>query len=696
MVSTNSAINSYIFLVFTIVVSLFYYLGGGFDFITPYGHDEAITVWPIGNALSESSFQNFPKLLVASFLGEDHLFPVSNFVSYLIYSSELDPIATIGIVAKIIYIAILVATGFLVNLLYADRLKTVLALGLIISNQALVFINQTHNTVHNLSIFFSVFGFYIVAKYILTKKNKYLIFIWLLFLLGSFSFESFFIAYAVVIFFSLYQIYSSNEIKKDKAWIIVRLFSTLFLSLIPYFAIHYQLYGSILPATRVDAAGEGQQLITAALAGVQVLNDWLYGLPKHLFLNPYHAFVAFPILGLILFIVRNKVDLFKNRNTNALLFSSILSVFVIMYTGRYHPGMWSFSGIIKSTVENFRISLRSEHFVFIFFIVFIAVINYVTKPYNNLVDFYKEINRTSNAAYNVLGSSVNKIVVVRLPNAPDLVHPIAFWIGNQIYHQSPGLSYFPDHNILRMKNMYIERYSNANNNKSFSFFESLLEDYRGESKVLFKDSNLYFTFPDKDPNGVVYHGSVFSKPIDGAYKVYIPKYFRNLSSDVQLNVDVILDNPVLQSYQLMYGGKLQSNSTFSGNKLSFVIDDFSSPNEIIILNKNSGKPVSLKDIKISSPSKLKIRTLKHTENNNNSLSITTQSSPCSFYLYVSKPLDIKISATVDKMTSLPINTLYPTYKIKPHMVATYNSFDTNQNQNQNSSFEIKGTHYICR
>ena len=122
MVNTNSAINSYIFLVFTVVASLFYYLGEGFDFITPYGHDEVITVWPIGNALSESSFQNFPKLLIASFLGEDHLFPVSNFVSYLVYSSELDPIVTIGIVAKIIYIAILVVTGFLVNFLYGDRL----------------------------------------------------------------------------------------------------------------------------------------------------------------------------------------------------------------------------------------------------------------------------------------------------------------------------------------------------------------------------------------------------------------------------------------------------------------------------------------------------------------------------------------------------------------------------------------------
>ena len=537
MVNTNSAINSYIFLVFTVVASLFYYLGEGFDFITPYGHDEVITVWPIGNALSESSFQNFPKLLIASFLGEDHLFPVSNFVSYLVYSSELDPIVTIGIVAKIIYIAILVVTGFLVNFLYGDRLKTILALGLIISNQALVFINQTHNIVHNLSIFFSIFGFYIVTKYILTKRNKYLIFIWLFFLLGSFSFESFFIAYAVAIFFSLYQIHLSDDIKKDKVWIIAKLFSTLFLSLAPYFIIHYQLYGSILPTTRLGISGEGQQLITAILAGVQVLNDWLYGLPKHLFLNPYHAFVVFPVLGLILFIVRNKVDLFKNRNTNALLFSSTLSVFVIMYTGRYHPGMWLFSGIkfivafsdiIKSTVEKFKISVRDKHFVFIFLIVSIAIINYVTGPYDNLVRFYKEINRTSNAAYDVLGSSANKIVVVRLRDAPDLVHPIAFWIGNQIYHQSPVLSYFPNHNILRMKNMYIERYSNANN-KSFSFFESLLEDYSGESKVLFKDLNLYFTFPDKGSNNVVYHGSVFSKPVDGAYKVYIPKYFRNLS-----------------------------------------------------------------------------------------------------------------------------------------------------------------------
>ena len=126
MVNKNSVTNSYIFLVFIIAVSFFYYFGSSFDFITPYGHDDVIGSWPIGNALSESSFQNFPKFLVASLLGEDHLFPIANFLSYLIYSSDFDPIITIGITAKAIYILILIATGYLVNFLYADRLKTTL------------------------------------------------------------------------------------------------------------------------------------------------------------------------------------------------------------------------------------------------------------------------------------------------------------------------------------------------------------------------------------------------------------------------------------------------------------------------------------------------------------------------------------------------------------------------------------------
>ena len=702
MVNKNSVTNSYIFLVFIIAVSFFYYLGSSFDFITPYGHDDVIGSWPIGNALSESSFQNFPKLLVASFLGEDHLFPIANFLSYLVYSSDFDPIITIGITTKAIYILILIATGYLVNFLYADRLKTTLALGLIISNQALVFVNQTSNILHNLSILFSIFGFYIVAKYIFTKKNKYLLLIWLIFLLGSFSFESFFLTYAVAVFFSLYQIFLLNEIKKNKVWICAKLFSILFLSLIPYFLIHYQLYGTILPSSRIDIAGENQQLITAALTGAKVLNEWLYGLPRYLFFNPYEAFIVFPILGLILFTIKKKVHLFYDRNTNALLFSSILSLFVIIYTGRHHPGMWAFSGIIfmiafsdiiKRLVDNFNLSLRNKHFVFIALITFFVFFNFFTKPYGHLVSFQKDVNKTSNAAYDVLGSSVKNIIVVRLPNAPDFVHPVAFWIGNQIYHQFPGLSYFPDHNILKMKNMYIERYSNYDN-KSFSFFENLLENYKGKSTVLFKDTNLFFTFPKKDLNNVIYHGSVFSKPIDGFYKVYIPKYFQKLSSDKQLNIDVVLDDFASKSYKLLYGGKLQSNFTISGNKLSFVTDDFSSPNKIIILNKNSGKPISLKDIKISSSSKFQIMTTKQTEKNNNALSFVTKFTPCSFNLQSSSPLDVRIYATLDKMTSLPINTLYPIYKLKPQAIATYKSFDITQNSNSIS--DIESTYYICK
>ena len=95
---------SLVFFGLIIAVSFLYYLANASSAPMTYGYDEILLHWPIGEILSEANIQNFTRILIASFFLEDHLYPTGNLVSYLIYSSEHDPIKIISITTKLLYI----------------------------------------------------------------------------------------------------------------------------------------------------------------------------------------------------------------------------------------------------------------------------------------------------------------------------------------------------------------------------------------------------------------------------------------------------------------------------------------------------------------------------------------------------------------------------------------------------------------
>src|SRR3989338_5265445 len=90
-------------LLVTIAVGIFY-LGFSMRYWMPWGDDGIIYMWPAGFWLSQLPWYEGWKVLIASFLMEDHLSPVHYLFGYLFYILPLNPVLSLNIAAKLFYL----------------------------------------------------------------------------------------------------------------------------------------------------------------------------------------------------------------------------------------------------------------------------------------------------------------------------------------------------------------------------------------------------------------------------------------------------------------------------------------------------------------------------------------------------------------------------------------------------------------
>ena len=94
-------------LIIILILNLSYNLFFRYNYLIPYGWDEIITIWPVGNELLKANLVNWPNILFSRFLSEDHLFPVTNFFTYFICKLNGNIIENLYWVSRLCYIIIL-------------------------------------------------------------------------------------------------------------------------------------------------------------------------------------------------------------------------------------------------------------------------------------------------------------------------------------------------------------------------------------------------------------------------------------------------------------------------------------------------------------------------------------------------------------------------------------------------------------
>ena len=397
--------NSTFFLIFILVLNLIFNLLVRYNHLIPYGFDEIITIWPVGNELNNSKLIHWTDILFSRFLSEDHIFAVTNFFAYLICKLNGNIIENLYWISRLSYLIILCLSIILIKDLGFTKSNIIYFVIIFLNAGPINFGILSYNFNFNLVCIFSLLT---LIFYLKPQKIANTLLFLLFCFLGTFTSENFYIIYPTILF-----IFCIKKTKKgnSRSWFVIIYFLVI---LIFKFWLSFKYLGLIMPTSRLNLSGNG--IFFNALSVVfQLFNGIIFGLP--------------------LFFVQSK-------KIWALIILITFSIFIIIY-------------IISLIFSNIFNNDKSHLFYFLIFFGLFSI-NFIIDPYSKLKFFNNESSESSNLAYTLIEKQSDKIVIYNLNVSTPPMHPIAFWIGSKIYNKQQGLIFKKNERSFHMYNIDIE------------------------------------------------------------------------------------------------------------------------------------------------------------------------------------------------------------------------------------------------
>lgn len=435
------------FIFFILALNLIINLLFRYNFKIPYGNDEIITIWPIGTELVNSKILDWPSILFSRFLSEDHLFPVTNFFTYFICKLNGDIIENLYWIARFCYVLILILSILLIKNIgftYSNIIIfTIIFLNAGPLNFGILSYNFNFNLVCILSLLTLIF-------YIKPQKQINIFLFFLFSFLGTFTSENFYIIYPIILIIFIFQ-----KIKNvhSRSWVVLIFFLAI-LGLKFLVSLHF--IGTIMPASRLQLLGGG---VFINILGVlyQLFNSITFGI-SHFFLELGKIWFFLSLL-LFSFYVFLYVKKNKEKKDFKLIYLFLAIVPFIGYTGRFHPGMWTFVELIGIAIIS-KIILFSFDFKkypnYLLLFICLFFINQIIEPYWKLKSFLNTSNENSNLAYTLIKKGSERIVLYNLTDGSPTIHPIVFWLGSKIYNKQQGLIYKKNERSFHMYDIDME------------------------------------------------------------------------------------------------------------------------------------------------------------------------------------------------------------------------------------------------
>jgi hypothetical protein len=224
--------------------------------------------------------------------------------------------------------------------------------------------------------------------------------------------------------------------------------------------------------------------------------------------------------------------------------------------------------------------------------------NATIRPHEHTKDVYRKETESSIAAYTAINSAADHLVVVKLRDADQLMHPLAFWIGNKIYNNEPGLKFDENSGAMRIHNMIIEYYENKSES-TFEFYRKYIDHpTKGDSIVLFKSDNLFFRVLNDDSKNKLYRAAVIPGAEQDSFEINLPTKLSELGDGVALKFELTLNGDIPKSIFVSYGGKNHELSNVQGRKISFLTNDVALKNELRVVSSVEGNTNLVKLIEV--------------------------------------------------------------------------------------------------
>ncbi len=542
----------YILLLFNLLYNLFF----RYNYSIPYGYDEVITIYPVGNELIKYSLNDWGGIIFSRFLSEDHIFPVTNIFAYLICKLPGNILFKLFWSARFFYILILYLWILLLKELNFSKQKLVLFLAVILNADLINVGILSYNLNFNLVCVFSILSVFFYLKVDHNKKIYFVLFL-ISSLLGTFTSENFYVIYPIILFTYFY---SKRPFKFS-----VHLFAIfLFLLILGFkFVISSHILGVLMPKSRLglsDFSLFGNLFIVVG----RVLNDIFLGLP--IFIIKTYNILALILLSILILIVLRFMLINKYWYLNRLFLSFVILIPFIGYAGRFHLGMWAFVELLGISLLVFVIGdlFKKKQIYSLFFYVVLFIITNTLEVHSKTIEVFNNSSKVTNDVNRILGKKFSKLVLFNFENFE--IHPIAFWLGAKIYNGDSGLSYSFSDKSIHMYGIDIEK-SKIDDNKLLLCLRNGLNK---DAVILYKSNNSYIKFSNN--NGLSSEYIIFDERKNRSlnnFKIFNPYIFGGLSDT--LNFKIISTNKILKKPTISVSDGIIYNCKALADTLTFKI-----------------------------------------------------------------------------------------------------------------------------
>ena len=565
--SGSKNLNILLFLILT--ANLGYNLFFRYNYSIPYGFDEIITIWPVGQELIKSNLIDWPNILFSRFLSEDHLFPFTNFFTYFICKLNGDIIENLYWISRLCYIIILALSIIIIQNIGFSKSNIIYFIIIFLNAGPINFAILSYNLNFNLVCIFSLLT---IIFYLKPQKTRNTILFLFFCFLGTFTSENFYIIYPTVLFIFFIQ---KNQKNNSRSLFVIITFLAI---LVFKFWLSFKYLGAVMPTSRLNLSSNGV-FFNALSVVFKLFNDIFFGLPIYFIqTKKIWALIILILFSLSVFVyIRH-----YKKNKELILFYLILVILpFIGYTGRFHPGMWTFLELIGIFIIALIFSKIINNYLtrLFYFLTFIGLfsINLIIEPYSELKSFNNESYESSKMAYNLIEANNEKLLLYNLADTTP-IHPIAFWIGSQIYHKKQGLTFKKDEGSMHMYDINIETINIDKNDSSRNFYVSP----RKNITTLVKTNNAIISF--KFFNGFYSEYSIFDnykKNNIQEYDIFNPLHIITLSDTFTVKIFTsksIIGNPAFKLKKSKIYNLQQKNKYIQFDFVSY------SSNEKLILN----------------------------------------------------------------------------------------------------------------
>ena len=590
-------------------------------------------MWPAGFWIAHSSWPGLLKVLFSSFLMEDHILPLHYLFGYFCYLFPYDPAIVVHFFVKFQFILMAALATWCVKELWNDSRRTLVFLTFFLMNLGMTWRNMVFPVGFNISAIFTLLAFIFFIKFLQSRASKfrwgYISFLFI----STMSAETAFFGFPIFVVFVIGHFWWDEGVLLRRTWGVLVHFATIALALLPYMIIHYMIFGSLLPQSRlvmcsikIGVIRYYSWLIFSTLSG------WLFGFPDFLqrsLINGMHWYKAVTgftsgipawlviagfagvsfIIGFVLrYIIRNR---FLTRQGACLFIAFLLQMAMILIAARYEDGLWILPGIILWMVITDIICSKFQsmaggdksrygrmvNIAVIIVIAFLFIRNVVVDPFFKAQVQYGNVYAATTAAYEAIGEPAENIALIHLPGGGNMAHPVAFWIGAQISYRKPGLWFYEDRFVLYPKRMLMATYPNLKD-EPFSVWRHRLSNIPvGREAIIFQDKGVFFRiFTDRLSGKIIRAVPVRRGEMINTMDLHLPE-LRGYAIDKEaLRIGIVLAGKPSQIDKIFYGGKQipDSDIVHDGAKLSFKTRDFTPDSRIEV----NGQQVDIRLIEV--------------------------------------------------------------------------------------------------